>query len=225
MIKFKTCSWLKKYISLKITCSETLGNSRVSTSWIFTVPSSPNTASRFQPLSRRGRLWALLLHHLPITVVWWRPCGRFVDPGDVTVSHHCHFAPLCRPKRTGAATPAACPGPRKASRSLPWPLALGILWHPACLCAQVYSWWIRFPPNRRCRALAKPTDKLFSAARLEWGGGGRPERGPCALARPGCRLQLLLEYERGRLSALRSFLNAKECRKLPDQLVNQWQLQ
>lgn len=61
---------------------------------------------------------------------------------------------------------------------------------------------------------AERADKLFSAAGPRWGRRARPSRTGAASRPPGI-------CEGMALGPLRSFLNAKECRKLPDQLVNQ----
>lgn len=106
-----------------------------------------------------------------------------------------------------------CPLPLAAPTSaLLYPVTLSL-----SLCSSLFMMDTLPSPIACAGSPAERTDKLFSAAGLGLGEEGLVGAPPHHSRPDGA--QPPLEYERG--MTLRSFLNAKECRKLPDQLVNQ----
>lgn len=92
----------------------------------------------------------------------------------------------------------AARGRHARSRSPRRPLPFCILWHSACLCAQVYSWWIRFPPQSHVPG-ARQSEQInyFQLQACAWGrkGGRGAGGGPSAPQPDGA--QPPPEYERG----------------------------
>lgn len=227
---------------MKITCSETLGNIWVSTSWIFTIPSFPgvNTASLL-PANGKGPVFLSASPRLR-----WFCCSQrfFCDSGRAGLcllqgtwqKNLERLRPAAAVWRLHEAAMPARPGP---AQTLPLAAATSALSYPVTLSLSLCSslFMMDTLPSRSHMPGARQSEQINYFQLQAWqawaGGGGRGacwSGGPSAPqpgGRPaGAQPPTPPRNMKGDDSRpLRSFLNAKECRKLPDQLVNQWQLQ
>lgn len=194
----------------------------------------------FLSASPRLRLFCCLQRCFCFFFLWLGPRGALFIPGDVTKKPGKAPAGRCRVEAAwgGHARPARpCANP-PARRGDLCPF-VSCDTQPVFVLKFIHDGYASLP-IAYAGSPAERTDKLFSAAGLAGLGWGRRAAEPGGEGPAGAGpLRAPARRPAGRGAAsrsprnmkgddsrpLRSFLNAKECRKLPDQLVNQWQLQ